>query len=201
MKLFYTPGACSLASHIALREAGLNFDLEKVDLGAKKTQSGGDYTKVNPNGYVPALQLGDGEVLTEGPAILQYIADQKPAAKLAPASGSMDRYRLQSWLNFITAEIHKGFSPLFNSATPEAYRPMVIEKLGQRIQRVADHLSKNSYLTGDSFSIADAYLFTVLSWAKHVGLDLSKWPTVQNYLARIAERPSVGAALKAEGLA
>jgi glutathione S-transferase len=200
MKLYFTPGACSLAPHIALREAGLNFDLEQVDLGTKKTKSGADYTKVNPKGYVPALALDNGEVLTEVPVVLQYIADQKPESGLAPKAGTMERYRTQEWLNFVTAELHKGFGALFNPKVPEDYRPVAIERLNQRLDFLATQIDGKPYLTGDKFTAPDAYLFTILSWAPHLKVSLDKWPTLKAYLERVAGRPQVQAALKAEGL-
>ncbi len=201
MKLYYAPGACSHAPHILLREAGLDFSLEKVDLGAKKTESGADYKKINPNGYVPALQLDSGEVLTEGPAIDQYIADLVPAKKLAPANGTPERYKLQSWLNFISTELHKQFSPLFNQAVPEEYKTMVKEKLATRFDTINEHLSKHRFLVGDSFTAPDAYLYTVLNWGKYFGFDFAKWPAIKSFLERVAARPSAQAAAKAEGLA
>jgi glutathione S-transferase len=201
MKLYYTPGACSLAPHIALREAGYQFDLEQVDLAAKKTKSGADYTKVNAKGYVPALQLDNGEVLTEAPVILQYIADQKPESGLVPKAGSMERYRTQEWLNFVTSELHKGFGILFNPALPENARPAVIDKLGSRLDFLAKQLDGKPYLTGDRFAAPDAYAFTVLSWAPYLKVSLDKWPTLKAYVERVAGRPQVQAALKAEGLA
>jgi glutathione S-transferase len=200
MKLYFAPGACSLAPHISLREAGYQFDLEQVDLATKKTKSGGDYTKVNAKGYVPALQLDNGEVLTEAPVILQYIGDQKPESGLVPKAGTMERYRTQEWLNFITSELHKGFGALFNPKTPEDYRPVAIERLGLRFDFLAKNLNGNPYLTGDKFTAPDAYLFTVLSWAPYLKVSLDKWPTLGAYLGRVGARPQVQAALKAEGL-
>ncbi len=201
MKLYYSPGACSHAPHILLREAGLDFSLEKVDLAAKKTESGADYKAINPHGYVPALQLDNGEVLTEGPAIDQYIADLVPAKKLAPASGTPERYKLQSWLNFISTELHKQFSPLFNKAVPEEYKTMVKEKLATRFDTINEHLSKNRYILGESFTAPDAYLYTVLGWAKHFAIDFAKWPAIKSFMERVAARPAAQAAAKAEGLA
>lgn len=201
MKLYYAPGACSHAPHILLREAGLDFALEKVDLAAKRTESGADYSKINPHGYVPALQLKDGTVLTEGPAIDQYIADLVPAKKLAPASGTPERYTLQSWLNFISTELHKQFSPLFNKAVPEDYKAMVKEKLASRFDAINEHLSKRQFLLGETFTAPDAYLYTVLSWGKYFGIDFAKWPAIKSFLERVAARPSAQAAAKAEGLA
>jgi len=200
MKLYFTPGACSLAPHIGLREAGCDFDLEQVDLATKKTKSGADYTKVNAKGYVPALQLDNGEVLTEAPVILQYIADQKPESGLVPKAGTMERYREQEWLNFVTSELHKGFGVLFNPKMPEDYRPMAIERIGTRLDFLAKQLNGKSFVMGDKFTAADAYLFTVLNWAPHLKVSLDKWPTIQAYVGRVAARPQVQAALKAEGL-
>ena len=200
MKLYFTPGACSLAPHIGLREAGFNFELEQVDLGTKKTRSGADYTKINGKGYVPALQLDNGEVLTEAPVILQYIGDQKPDSGLVPKAGTFERYRTQEWLNFVTSELHKGFGALFNPKTPEDYRPVAVERLSLRLDFLAKQLNGKPYLAGDKFSSPDAYLFTVLSWAPHLKISLDKWPTLGAYLGRVAARPQVQAALKAEGL-
>ncbi|HUR42116.1 MAG TPA: glutathione transferase GstA [Verrucomicrobiae bacterium] len=201
MKLFYSPGACSLSPHIVAREAGLALDLEKVDLKAKKTASGADYRAINPKGYVPALQLDDGTVLTEGPAIVQYLADQAPVTGLAPANGSLARYRLQEWLNFISTEIHKQFSPLFNPAATPEVRQAQVEKLGQRFDWLEPQLAGGQFLMGERFTAADAYLFTVVNWAGVVKMDLSKWPNLTAYRKRVGERPAVQAALRAEGLA
>ncbi len=200
MKLYYIPGACSLSPHIILREAGLSFDLVKVDGKTKKTDSGTDFNAINPKGYVPLLELDDGQRLTEGAVIVQYLADRKPEAKLAPAAGTPDRYRLQEWLNFIASEVHKGFSPLFNPQLPESWKTVVVDRLGTRFDYLSKHLEKNQYLMGNGFSVADAYLFTVLNWTRFVGIDLGKWPLLQAYSARIAARPSVQQALAAEGL-
>jgi glutathione S-transferase len=200
MKLYFTPGACSMAPHIGLREAGFTFDLEQVDLGTKKTKSGADYTKINAKGYVPALQLDNGDVLTEAPVILQYIGDQKPDSGLVPKAGTMERYRTQEWLNFVTSELHKGFGALFNPKTPEDYRPVAIERIATRLDFLAKQLDGKPYLMGDKFSAPDAYLFTVLSWAPHLKISLDKWPTLGAYLGRVAARPQVQATLKAEGL-
>lgn len=200
MKLYFVPGACSLAPHIVLREAGLTFDLEKIDIGKRQTASGEDFTKINPKGYVPAIKLDDGQVLTEGPAITQYIADQKPASGLAPKPGTMERYRLMEWLNFITSEIHKQFSPLFNPKTPVEWKENQINQLGRRFDYVAQHLNDKQYLMGDKFTIADAYLFTVVNWSNHFKIDLGKWPKLKDYMARVAARPAVRDAMKAEGL-
>jgi glutathione S-transferase len=200
MKLYYSPGACSLSPHIALREAGYKFDAEQVDLGTKKTKSGADYTKINPKGYVPALQLDNGELLTEGVAIANYLADQKPESNLLPKNGGMERYRAQEWLTFISSEIHKTLGPLFNPKTPDAFKTMALERLGQRFDYLNKHLDGKKYLMGDQFGAADAYLFTVASWAPHLKVDLARWPAVKAYVDRIAARPAVQAALKAEGL-
>lgn len=200
MKLYYSPGACSLSPHIILLESGLGFDLEKVDLAAKKTERGADYWKVNPKGYVPALELDGGQVLTEGPAIVQYLADLVPQKKLAPTAGTLERYRLQEWLNFISTELHKGFSPLFNPKAPDDWKSVARELLGRRIGIVAKQLEGRSYLMGESFTVVDAYLFTILRWARHVKLDLSPWPVLSGYQDRVAVRPAVHAALVAEGL-
>ena len=201
MKLYYSPGACSHAPHILLRESGLNFTLEKVDLATKKTETGADYAKINPNGYVPALALDSGEILIEGPAIDQYIADQVPAKKLAPANGTTDRYKLQSWLNFISTELHKQFSPLFGKTTPDDYKAAQKEKIVGRVAGLNDHLTKHQFLMGDTFTAPDAYLYTVLSWGKFFDIDLGKWPAVKAFMERVAARPSAQAAAKAEGLA
>jgi glutathione S-transferase len=200
MKLYFSPGACSLSPHIVLREAGLPFTLEKVNLKTKVTATEADYTRINPKGYVPALQFDDGSVLTEGPAIVQWVADEVPEKHLAPAPGTMERYRLIEWLNFVSTELHKTFSPLFNPATPEATRAMQLANLNKRLGYVEQHIT-GPYLTGEHFSVADAYLFTVLSWAKFVKLDLAPYPNVNALVARIAARPAVQAALQAEGLA
>ncbi|MSO92638.1 MAG: glutathione transferase GstA [Rhodospirillales bacterium] len=200
MKLYYTPGACSLSPHIVLREAGLTFDLEKVDLGTKKTQDGGDYLKINPKGQVPALKLDDGSVLTEGPAIVQYIADKNPGSGLAPANGSIGRYRLQELLNFISTEIHKGFSPLFKPNTPDAYKAIAKENLAARFALVDAQLSGKQYLMGDKFTAADAYLFTVVNWTRFHKIDLAPWPNLKAFMERVKARPKVQEAMKAEGL-
>jgi glutathione S-transferase len=200
MKLFYTPGACSMSPHIALREAGLPFDLVKVDLKAKTLETGGDFTSVNGKGYVPALELDDGRVLTEGPAIVQYIADQKPEAGLAPKPGTMERYKLQEWLNFITSELHKPFGSMFNPAQTPEWKEAVKATLAKRLDWLSGALEGKTYLMGDTFGIADGYLFTILSWADHVGFDLSRWPALVAYRNRVAARPKVVEALRAEGL-
>jgi glutathione S-transferase len=200
MKLYFLPGACSLSPHIVLRETGANFELEKVNLQEKKTSSGEDYGAVNPKGQVPCLELDSGEKLTEGPVIVQYIADQNANAGLAGAVGTMERYRIQEWLNFITSELHKGFSPLFRPTTPDAYKDITRENLRKRFEWIDHQLSGKQYLAADRFSVADAYLFTVLRWAPRVGIDTAKWPNITAFMERVAARPKVQEALKAEGL-
>ena len=200
MKLYFSPGACSMAADIALHEAGIAFTPERVDLATKKTASGADFTEVNPKGYVPALGLDDGGVLTEAGTVLQYIADRKPEAGLAPAAGTMERYRLMEWLNFISSELHKGFGPLWNPKTPEEVRKAAIAQLGKRFDYVAGALGAKPYLMGDKFTVADAYLFTVLNWTNLHKVDIAPWPTLQAYVARVAARPKVRETLQAEGL-
>jgi glutathione S-transferase len=200
MKLYFSPASCALASHIVLHELGLPFELERVDLGKKVTASGADFLKVNPKGYVPALVLDNGQTLTEGAAILQYIADLKPAAGLVPANGTFERYKVQEWLTFIGTEIHKTFSTLFNPAAPAEAKEQAVATLGRRFTYVSGELQGKDYLNGKSFSIADAYLFTTLTWAQYVKVDLSPWPVLQQYVARISARPATLAALKGEGL-
>lgn len=200
MKLFYSPGACSLSPHIALREAGLAFQAVKAPTKTHQLDDGTDYYSINPLGYVPLLELDDGTRLTEGPAIVQYIADQSPTKNLAPANGTLARYRLQSLLNFIGTELHKGYSPLFNPATPDAYKTIARDKLVSRYKWVDEQLAGKDYLTGENFSVADGYLFTVTNWASKVGVDLSAYANVAAFMARVAARPAVQEALKAEGL-
>ncbi len=201
MKLYFSPGACSFSPHIVLYELGLPFDSEKVDLGAKKTKSGADYRAINPKGAVPALQLDDGQVLTEGAAIVQYLADRKPESKLAPAAGTMERYRLQEWLNYIASDFHKAFSPLFNLKMPDEGKQMAKDLIATRLDYFGKALEKRQYLMGDTFTVADAYLFTILTWAAGMKFDLSKWPAVQAYYERVGARPGVKAAQQAEALA
>ena len=201
MKLFYKPGACSLSPHIVLEESGLPYESESVDLKTKVTASGADFYAINPKGYVPALLLDSGELLTEGPAIVQYLADQVPAKRLAPANGTLERYRLQSWLTFIGTELHKSFSPFFNPAAGDDWKTIARANLERRLAYTDAQLAGKSYLLGEDFTVADAYLFTVLSWAKFIKLDLAQWPNLAAYQARVAARPKVQAALKAEGLA
>ena len=200
MKLYYTPGACSLSPHIVLREAGLDFQAVKTDLKAHKLEDGTDFYGVNPKGYVPLLELDDGERLSEGPAIVQYIADQVPAKKLAPAAGTMARYRLQEWLNFIGSELHKGIGSIFNAALPEEAKALARTKALSRLQWVDRQLEGKNYLMGEDFSVADAYLFTVVNWTAHTGIDVSGLKNIGAFMARMAARPAVQAAMKAEGL-
>jgi glutathione S-transferase len=198
MKLYFSPGACSFSPHIVLRELGYDVDLERVDFATKKTKSGEDFMAVNPKGYVPALKLDGGEVLTEGPAIVQYLADQKPEGGLAPKNGTIERVRLQEWLNFITSELHKAYTPLFSPKTPEEHKATVKETLAKRIGVAAAALDKHPYLMGEGFSVADAYLFTVLAWSKHVGVELAAWSSIVAFMERVGSRPSVKAAKAAE---
>jgi glutathione S-transferase len=200
MKLYYAAGACSLSPHIVAQEAGIALQLEKVDNKAKRTESGEDYWQINPKGYVPALVLDNGELLTEGPAIVQYLADLKPESKLAPANGSTARYRLQETLGYINSELHKTYSPLFKPDTPDAVRQERKEYLRKRYSLLDKHLANHPWLVGDHFTGADAYLFTVTNWAKHVDLDLSDFPAVIDFQQRVGARPAVQAALEAEGL-
>lgn len=200
MKLFYAPGACSLASHIALEEAGLKFEVARVNLRTKQLTDGSDYRQIQPFGYVPALQLKNGEVLTEGPAILQYIADQAPGAALAPVNGSFARYRLQSALNFIGTELHKNFSPLFDANAVDATKEAARARLDLRLTQLQESMADQPFMLGDQFTIADAYLFVCLSWSSLVGYDLSKFEKLTAFVARVAQRPAVQAAMRAEGL-
>jgi glutathione S-transferase len=200
MKLYYAPGACSLSPHIALREAELSFELVKTDTKTKKLPDGGEYRSVNPKGYVPCLELDSGELLTEGPVIVQYIADQVPAKKLAPEAGSLQRYRLQEWLNYITSELHKGYSPLFFPTTPEDYKPIARDRLALRYELIEATLEKQPYLLSSGFSVADPYLFVVTNWAPRVQLNLDRFKALRAFQGRMRERPAVAAALKAEGL-
>ena len=200
MELYYSPAACSLSPHIALLEAGLPFDLKKVDLGTKKIDGGGDFLSVNGKGSVPALRLNNGQVLTEGPAIVQYIADQKPDSGLAPKAGSAERYKLQEWLNFITSELHKPIGSMFNKEQSADWKAAVIKKLGTHLTWLSKQLEGKDYLMGGHFSVADGYLFTVLNWTNFIGFDLKPWPVLAAYQARVGARPKVQAALKAEGL-
>jgi glutathione S-transferase len=200
MKLYYMPGACSLAPHIAFREAGLPIDLDKVDGATKKTASGDDYTAINPKGSVPAVKLDDGQVLTEAAAIQQYIADRSPTKKLAPPAGTPERYRLQEWLNYVASEVHKGIGQLFNKAMPDDYRETVKKGLATRqFPYIEKALAGREYLM-DHFTVADGYLFTVLNWTKFHNIDLSAYPNISAFMKRVAARPAVQEAMKAEGL-
>ncbi len=200
MKLYFSPGACSLSPHITALEAGIDLTLVKVDTKTKKLEDGSDFLRINPKGQVPTLVLDDGEVVTEGPVIAQILADLAPASNLAPGNGTKARYKLQEWLNFITSEIHKGYSPLFKPTTPEDYKPVAKAQLADRYAFINEKLAGKQYLLGDTFTVADAYLFTVSNWAKYVGIDLTPYANVNAFMARVAERPKVQAALKAEGL-
>jgi glutathione S-transferase len=200
MKLYYSPGACSLSPHIVLLEAGLPFVLEKVEFKNKKTEKGTDYLTINSKGAVPALQLDDGRVLTEGPAIVQYLADQKPDSGLAPRAGTFERYQLMEILNYITSELHKAFSPLFNPEISAEAKAAAKTVVGKKLDWLTGFLGSKTYLLGNTFTAADAYLFTVLSWSGHVGIDLQQWPVLAAYHSRIAQRPKVQQALKEEGL-
>ncbi len=200
MKLYYSPGACSLSPHITLIESGLKFDPVMTSTKTHKLQDGTDYYTINPKGYVPLLELDNGDRLAEGPAIVQYIADQVPGKKLAPANGTFARARLQEWLTFIGTELHKTYSPLFSPSTPEETKTTQKNKLADRYKWVDAQLEGKDYLMGSEFSVADPYLFTVTNWAQHVGVDLSPYKNLGAFMARMAARPSVQQALKAEGL-
>jgi glutathione S-transferase len=200
MKLYYYPGACSLAPHIVAREAGIPLTLEKVDLANRTTETGASYLAINPKGYVPALGLQDNSVLTEASAIIQYLADSQTAVDLAPANGTIERYRLLEWLGFISTEIHKGFGPLWNPATPDAVKAATKERLATRFAYLDEKLGSQPFLMGSKFTIADAYLFTVVNWTNFHGIDLSPFPNLQAFQARVAARPAVQQALEAEGL-
>jgi glutathione S-transferase len=200
MKLYYAPGACSLASHIALHESGLPFEIDKLNVPTKTTATGEDFMLINPKGYVPTIKLDDGSILTEGAVILQYIADQKPEAGLAPKAGTMERCRLQEWLIYIATEIHKSFSPLFNKSASEEVISNGHNLLSKRLAYVETRLANKPYLMGENFTVADAYLFVVLNWSNHVRFDLDQFPKIKEYMGRIGARPAVLAAMKAEGL-
>ena len=200
MKLYYATGACSLSPHIVLLEAGLPYTLEKIDFATKKTSAGIDYFTINSKGTVPALQLDDGKVLTEGPAIVQYLADQKPDSGLAPRAGTFERYQLMEILNYITSEVHKGFSPLFNPKISADWRASVQASLEKKFDWLSAFLKDKTFLMGNAFTVADAYLFTVLSWTRPLKIDLERWPVLKAYQSRIAPRPTVQRALKESGL-
>jgi glutathione S-transferase len=199
MKLYYAPAACSLAAHIALVEAGLAHDAVRVDLRTHQLPDGSDFYAVNPKGYVPVLELDDGSRLTEVAVILQYIADRNPGT-LAPAFGTIERYRVMEWLNFIATELHKGFGPLWKPDTPDAYKTTVLANLAKRFDYLAPLLERQPYLTGEAFTIADAYLFTILNWSHILKVDLARWPALTAYLDRVAARPRVQQTLRAEKL-
>lgn len=200
MKLYYSPAACSLSPHIVLREAGLPVELVKVSTKTHQLADGGDFYAINSKGYVPVLEWDDGERLTEGPAIVQWIADQAPDKGLAPPAGTRERARLQEWLNFITSEVHKGFTPLFMPTASDEMKAAAKAAVERRLAWVEEQLEGRDYLLGKDFSVADAYLFTVASWGQYVGIDVKQWPRLAAYLQRVAARPAVQAALQAEGL-
>lgn len=200
MKLYYYPGACSLSPHIVLRETGAKFDLSKIDFATRKTAEGEDFNSINPKGAVPTLKLDNGEVLTEGAAIVQYIADTQGATALAPAAGTMERVRLQEWLNFIASEVHKGFAPLYNSQTPEEYRAIAKENLAKKFAYLDKALGGRDYLMGKTFTVADAYLFTVMNWRHMHKIDISTYKNLSAYVDRVGSRPKVKEAMQAEGL-
>lgn len=200
MKLYYSPGACSLSPHIVVREAGLPFTLVKASTKTHQLDDGTDYYAINPKGYVPLLELDDGERLSEGPAIVQYLADRDPASGLAPPAGTMERYRLQEWLNFTTSELHKQFSPMFAANTPAEYKEILKDKISKRFDWLSGQLQEKDYLLGKQFTVADAYLYTILRWTNFVGLDLKRWPVLAAYAAKVESRPKVQEALVAEGL-
>ncbi|MFN3887970.1 MAG: glutathione transferase GstA [Aquabacterium sp.] len=201
MKLYFSPGVCSLSPHIVLEESGLAYDTEQVDLRTKITATGADYSAVNPKGYVPALELDNGVLLTEGPAIIQFLADQVPDRQLAPANGTLARYQLQSWLTFIGTELHKSFTPFFKPDSTPDMKAAAQANLKQRLGYVNTELAGREYLLPEGYSVADIYLFVVLSWARVIKLDLTPWPQLQAFQARVGARPAVQRTLKAEGLA
>ncbi len=200
MKLYLSPGACSLAPHIVALEAGSKATYEKVDLRAKKTESGADFTAINPKGYVPALELDNGEILTEVSNLIQYLADQAPGSDLLPELGTPARYRVLEWIGFISTELHKGFGPLFKPDTPDAYKTIAVANLNRRLAYLDEVLAGRSYLVGDRFTVADAYLFTILRWSEPLKFDISGYKNVVAYMARVANREKVRQALQDEGL-
>jgi glutathione S-transferase len=200
MKLYYSPGACSLSPHIALLEAGLPYDLVKVDLKAKKLENGDDFLKINPKGQVPVLQLGNGELVTEGPVIVQMIADQASAKNLAPARDSAERYKLQEWLTYINSELHKSFSPLFQPAIPDEVKSFFKDRIMGKLKYADSKLAGQDYLMGKQFTVADGYLFVMLKWAERTGLDVSALTNLTAFKDRVAARPKVQEALTREGL-
>jgi glutathione S-transferase len=200
MQLYISPGACSLASHITAREAGLPLSLVKADVKTKKLEDGSDYLAINSKGAVPALKLDNGVVLTEGVAIMQYLADQKPDSGLAPKNGTIDRYRLQEWLNYLTSELHKTFSPLWNPTNEQAVKDYALTNLKKKFDWLNAQIAGKKYLMGDTFTIADAYMYTLLNWTNFLSIDLAPWPALKEFQARVAARPKVQEALEAEGL-
>jgi glutathione S-transferase len=200
MKLYFSPGACSLSPHIVSREAGIALDLEQVDNREKKTKGGKDYWSVNPKGQVPVLELDSGQRLTENAAIVQYLADQNPGSGLIPPPGSLDRYRVQEWLSFVGSELHKTYGPIFRPTTPDEFKKLSRESLGKRFDWLDKQLAGKQYLMGDKFTVADAYMFAVLRWSPRVDIDLGRWPNIKAYVDRVAARPKVQEAMKAEGL-
>ena len=200
MKLYYSPGACSLSPHIVLRESGLAFDLVRTSTKTHKMDDGTDFYAINPKGAVPVLEIANGERLTEGPVIVQYIADQVPQKQLVPPAGTMARYRVQEWLNYITSELHKSFGPLFTPTMPADGKEVLKGWIAHRLKWVDGQLAGKQYLTGDTFTVADAYLYTVVNWTKHVGISTDELPNLLAFMARVGARPAVGEALKAEGL-
>lgn len=200
MKLYYSPGACSLATHIVFKETNTPVTVVKTDIGAKTYEGGGNFLKVSPLGYVPALELDDGAILTEVPAIVQYIADKAAATAIAPANGTFARYQMQSWLNFVATELHRGFAPLWNAKLPEESKVIVRDRLTTRFKHLDAHFASNAYLMGQAYTLPDAYAFNVLSWTKPLNVDLSAYPNLTAYMGRVAARPAVQAAMKAEGL-
>ncbi len=200
MKLFFSPGACSMASHMVLNELGVKFETESVTLKTHTTKSGTDYYKINPKGYVPTLQTDNGQFLTEGAVILQYLADQKPELNLIPRFGTFERYRCQEWLNFISSEIHKNFSPFFNERTPVETRSQLADNLSKRFEILSNHLKANQFLLGNHYTVADAYLFTILCWSPKLKIDLTPYPTLMGFVEKIKMRPATITTLKNEGL-
>lgn len=200
MKLYYAPGACSVSPHIVLQESGLKYDVEKVNLGEGKTESGADFKALNPKNQVPTLQLDDGSILTEGAVIVQYIADNAPNADLIAKPGTMDRYRQQEWLNFTASELHKNIAPLFRPTTPDAYKEIAGQTMDRKLNDLERHLNGKQYLMGDKFTVADAYCYTILRWTPRAKIDLAKYPAVKAYYDRVASRPKVQEVLKSEGL-
>jgi glutathione S-transferase len=200
MQLYFAPGACSLASHITAREAGLPIELKRADTKTKKLEDGSDYFAINSKGAVPALKLDNGQVLTEGVVIMQYLADSAPESNLAPKNGSLERYRVQEWLNYITSEVHKSFSPLWTASNDQAVKDYALTNLKKKFDWINTQLAGKKYLTGDTFTVADAYLFTVVNWVNFLNIDLTPWPVLKDFQARVAARPKVQEAMEAEGL-